>query len=93
VDLLELRADFLDEDESLHIRKFPELARMPCILTIRRRVDGGKFVAGEGSRTMLFARAMAFADDQKPERNFQYVDFEEDFHIPSLQGASLAFGT
>ena len=66
VDLLELRADFLDEDESLHIRKFPELARMPCILTIRRRVDGGKYVAGEGSRTMLFARAMAFADDQNP---------------------------
>lgn len=93
VDLLELRADFLDEDESLHVRKFPELARMPCILTIRRRVDGGKYVAGESSRTMLFARAMAFADDQNPERNFQYVDFEEDFHVPSLQDAALAFGT
>ncbi len=93
VDLLELRADFLDEDESLHVRKFPELARMSCILTIRRRVDGGKYVAGESSRTMLFARAMAFADDQNPERNFQYVDFEEDFHVPSLQDAALAFGT
>ena len=93
VDLLELRADFLDEDESLHVRKFPELAKMPCILTIRRRVDGGKYVAGESSRTMLFARAMAFADDQNPERNFQYVDFEEDFHVPSLQDAALAFGT
>lgn len=93
VDLLELRADFLDEDESLHVRKFPELARMPCILTIRRRVDGGKYGAGESSRTMLFARAMAFADDQNPERNFQYVDFEEDFHVPSLQDAALAFGT
>lgn len=93
VDLLELRADYLDADESLHIRKFPELARMPCILTIRRRVDGGNYYAGESSRTMLFARAMAFADDQNPDRNFQYVDFEEDFHVPSLQDAALAFGT
>ncbi len=93
IDIAELRADYLDDDESLHVRRFPELAKIPCILTIRRRVDGGKFVAGESSRTMLFARAMAFADDQNPEKNFQYVDFEEDFHVPSLQDAALAFGT
>lgn len=93
IDLCELRADFLNEDESLHVRRFPLLAKIPCILTIRRNVDGGQYGAGESSRTMLFARAMAFADDQNPERNFQYVDFEEDFHVPSLQDAALAFGT
>ena len=41
---------------------------------------------------MLFARAMAFAD-QNEKNNFTYVDFEDDFHIPSLQDACMAFGT
>lgn len=93
VDLVELRADFLDDNESLHIRKFPSLAKIPCILTIRRLADGGKYVAGESSRAMLFARAMAFADDQHQENNFQYVDFESDFFVSSLQDAAMAFGT
>lgn len=92
IDLVELRADYLDEDECLHIRKFPHLANIPCILTIRRRVDGGAYLGGEAARTMLFARAMAFAD-QDEKNNFAYVDFEDDFHIPSLQDAAMAFGT
>lgn len=92
IDLVELRADYLDENECLSIRSFPILAKIPCILTIRRRIDGGMFVGGESSRTMLFARALAFAE-QDPEKNFTYVDFEEDFHIPCLQDAALAFGT
>lgn len=92
IDLVELRADYLEEDECLHIRKFPRLANIPCILTIRRRVDGGLYVGGESARTMLFARAMAFAD-QNENNNFTYVDFEDDFHIPSLQDAAMAFGT
>lgn len=92
IDVAELRADYLDEDECLHIRKFPRLAKIPCILTIRRRIDGGEYLGGEAARTMLFARAMAFAD-QDETNNFAYVDFEDDFHIPSLQDAALAFGT
>ena len=92
IDLVELRADYLSEDECLHIRQFPRLANIPCILTIRRRIDGGQYVGGEAARTMLFARAMAFAT-QDNRNNFNYVDFEEDFHIPSLQDAALAFGT
>ncbi|MGN0732303.1 MAG: type I 3-dehydroquinate dehydratase [Treponema sp.] len=92
IDLVELRADYLSEDECLHIRQFPRLANIPCILTIRRRIDGGQYVGGEAARTMLFARAMAFAA-QDNRNNFNYVDFEEDFHIPSLQDAALAFGT
>ncbi len=92
IDLVELRADYLDEDECLQIRKFPGLAKIPCILTIRRRIDGGAYVGGEASRTQLFARAMAFADTD-PEKNFHYVDFEEDFYVPSLQDAALAYGS
>ena len=62
IDIAELRGDFLDGDERLLIREFPRMAGLPCILTIRRRVDGGKFIEGEAARTILFARAMSFAD-------------------------------
>ncbi|MDR1786597.1 MAG: type I 3-dehydroquinate dehydratase [Spirochaetaceae bacterium] len=92
IDMAELRADFLQKDERLHIRRFPELAGIPCILTIRRKIDGGKFLDGEANRSMLFARALAFADPN-PAKNFAFVDFEEDFFVPSLQDAALAFGT
>lgn len=92
IDLVELRADFLESDERLRVREFPRLAGLPCILTLRRRVDGGEFIEGEAARTILFARALSFADEDK-SKNFEYVDFEEDFRIPSLQDAALAFGT
>lgn len=92
IDMVELRVDFLEREERLHIRKFPKMAGIPCILTIRRRLDGGQFVEGEASRTMLFARGLAFAE-QDIRKNFAYVDFEEDFYVPSLQDAALAFGT
>lgn len=92
IDMVELRVDYLDRDERMHIRKFPQMAGIPCILTIRRRIDGGLYVEGEASRTMLFARGLAFAD-QDVRKNFAYVDLEEDFYVPSLQDAALAFGT
>ncbi len=92
IDAVELRVDYLTDDERLHIRKFPSLTGLPCILTIRRKIDGGEFIEGEAARTILFARALAFAD-QDTRKNFAYVDLEEDFHVPSLQDAALAFGT
>ncbi|MCK9169372.1 MAG: type I 3-dehydroquinate dehydratase [Treponema sp.] len=91
IDLAELRVDFLEEEEQLYVRRFPSMVNIPCVLTIRRKIDGGLFFSGEISRTMLFGRALAFAD-QNPTKNFAYVDFEEDYHIPSLQDAALAFG-
>lgn len=91
IDLVELRVDFLNEEEQLYARRFPSLIHIPCILSIRRDVDGGKFSGSEFSRTCLFGRALAFAD-QNRSKNFTYVDFEEDFHIPSIQDAAMAFG-
>lgn len=90
-DVVELRADHLDENEQLLIRKFPALVKKPCILTIRRDSDGGNWTGNDFSRTNLFGRALAFADPDK-KRNFAYVDFEEDYHIPSIQDAAQAFG-
>ncbi len=92
IDVVELRVDWLEEDERLKIRDFPSMVGIPTLLTIRRIVDGGRYEEGESSRTMLFARALAFADSD-PMNNFAYVDFEEDFNVPSLQDAALAFGT
>ena len=63
----------------------------PCILTIRRDVDGGLFTGSEFARTNLFGRALAFANPDKA-KNFSFVDFEEDYHIPSIQDAAMAFG-
>ncbi len=91
VDVAELRADFLEDDEKHLIKKFPEMARMPCILTIRRKIDGGMFMEGEANRSVLFARALSFVDEDK-SKNFAYVDFEDDFHVSSLQDAALAYG-
>ncbi len=92
IDLVELRVDFLEEDERLRIREFPAMVDAPVILTIRRKIDGGQYVEGESNRTMLFARGLAFAEED-PKKNFAYVDFEEDYHVPSLEDAAQAFGT
>lgn len=92
IDIVELRVDFLETDERLQIREFPAMVDFPVILTIRRLIDGGQYMEGESSRTMLFARALAFADED-PKKNFAYVDFEEDYHVPSLEDAAQAFGT
>lgn len=92
IDAVELRADFLDEDERLHIRNFPTMIEVPAILTIRRFIDGGTYREGEASRATLFAKGLAFAEEDA-RRNFAYVDFEEDFHVTGLQDGAMAFGT
>lgn len=92
IDAVELRADFLDEDERLLIRRFPTLIDVPAILTVRRIVDGGTFREGEAVRARMFATGLAFAEEDSM-RNFAYVDFEEDFHVTGLQDGALAFGT
>jgi 3-dehydroquinate dehydratase/shikimate dehydrogenase len=91
-DLAELRVDCLDADERLYIRRFPELAGIPVILTVRRDVDGGYFTGGEGARLKLLANGLAYANADS-RFNFAYVDIEEDFKIPSLEEAARTFGT
>lgn len=91
IDLVELRVDYLNEEEQVNAKKFPRMTNKPCILTIRRDSDGGKFDGGEFSRTTLFGRILSFAKSDR-SRNFAYVDFEDDFHVPSIQDAAMAFG-
>jgi len=92
IDVAELRVDCLVPDERLQFRGFPEQADIPCILTIRRKSDGGQFVEGEGSRTAMLARGLAFADTDR-RKNFAYIDLEEDLQVPSIEEAARAFGT
>jgi 3-dehydroquinate dehydratase/shikimate dehydrogenase len=92
IDIAELRVDCLDPDERFLIRDFPVRAGLPVILTIRRRIDGGYFDNGEGSRVSLFSRGLAFAEVDR-RRNFAYVDLEEDLDVPSLEEAARTFGT
>ena len=91
-DIAELRVDCLEPDERFFIRRFPEQAQMPVVLTIRRSKDGGKFVGGEGSRINIMARGLAFAEADR-RRNFAYLDIEEDLNVPSLEEAARTFDT
>lgn len=89
-DLVELRVDLLFSNETFYVRKFPELAGVPSILTCRRISDGGKFNDGEGARFTILAKALTFLDNN-PRKNFAYVDFEQDFASLSLEEAARAF--
>jgi 3-dehydroquinate dehydratase/shikimate dehydrogenase len=92
VDIAELRADYLDPSEKFLIRSFPERAGLPCILTVRRRVDGGCYSEGEGVRLVEIAEGLAYARADR-RANFAYVDLESDFHIPAVEEACRIFGT
>jgi len=92
VDIAELRVDCLNPDERFHIRRFPELAGMPVILTIRREIDGGYFTGGEGARIRLLASGLAYANADY-RKNYAYVDIEDDINVPSLEEAARTFGT
>jgi 3-dehydroquinate dehydratase/shikimate dehydrogenase len=70
IDLVELRADFLRQDEIPHITRFPAKAGLPVILTLRRKSDGGKFAGNEGERVGIMKNAL--------DGGFSYIDCEED---------------
>jgi len=92
IDLAELRVDCLNHEEYTHIRGFPQLAGIPVILTVRRKIDGGCFEGGESYRLVILSKGLAFAEPDE-RRNFAYVDIEEDLDVPGLEEAARAFGT
>ncbi|HUX42981.1 MAG TPA: type I 3-dehydroquinate dehydratase [Rectinemataceae bacterium] len=92
IDLVELRADFLEMGEMLNLRAFPQRAGLPCILTVRRRVDGGDFDEGEGVRLVMMAKGLTHARSDT-SANFTYVDLESDFRVSAIEEACRIFGT
>ena len=70
IDLIELRADFLDPGEMDRIDGFPAMAPLPVILTHRTRDDGGRFEGTTVEHHAVLARAAG--------AGFAFVDLEHD---------------
>jgi len=85
VDVVELRADFLQSSELENIESFPRLAAVPAILAIRRRSDGGLWAGREAARRRLIHRALS--------GSYSYVDLEEDLIDRQLMRRAAQTGT
>jgi 3-dehydroquinate dehydratase/shikimate dehydrogenase len=79
VDMVELRADFLDPEELALLPSFPRRAGVPVILSIRRKQDGGRWNREEAERRGLLKRALS--------GGYAYVDLEEDLDDAALAEA------
>ena len=84
-DMVELRVDLLKKGERAKVAKFPAMLakeatwRVPCLLTFRRKCDGGAFEGDEAERVKFFEKVLAAKNAKVAEGSFDYVDFEEGF--------------
>jgi 3-dehydroquinate dehydratase/shikimate dehydrogenase len=85
VDLVELRADFLEPAELAHLARFPALVDVPAILTMRRTGEGGRWRGAEADRRRLLRNALGGA--------YAFVDLEMDLRDSGLEGAARARGS
>lgn len=85
VDLVEVRADFLDAEEISHLAAFPERAGLPAILAFRRESDGGVRTIEEAERIALLDRALA--------GEWAYVDLEHDLEDGKLEQRAVETGS
>jgi len=76
VDMVELRADFLESSELSSLKRFPRTTGVPVILAIRRQRDGGHWGLGERERRQLLRRSLS--------GGYDYVDLERDLEDPDL---------
>ena len=67
VDLIELRADFLDTSELPSLPRFPGMVNMPVILTIRKPEDGGKDIFVHRNNVEGLGPNQALEDDESVE--------------------------
>ena len=84
-DMVELRVDLLKKGERAKVAKFPAMLakeatwRVPCLLTFRRKRDGGAFEGDEAERVKFFEKVLAAKNAKVADGWFDYVDFEEGF--------------
>ena len=94
IDMAELRVDFLSEIVPSQIAAFRDKAALPCILTVRRKIDGGQWQNSEDERAALFERI--FGEILKVQvaggNGFDFVDFEDDFRDENLRRAAANVG-
>lgn len=79
----ELRIDHLSAEEKLYAYRFPALAGVPVIATIRRKTDGGAWEGTEEDRVRLFRKALTETaapriGSARPRDSFAIADFEDD---------------
>lgn len=91
-DMVELRADLLDESERVRAAEFPSMVPVPAILTFRRKRDGGAYDGDEEARAEFFAQALK-ATCANAHGRFAYVDFEDDFRRDGLAELARSAGT
>ena len=87
IDMVELRADLLDESELENAKEFPSRSSFPAILTIRRTVDGGRYEKSEKDRRELFLSLL--------DGGFSYVDIipvTTTFTLPDQASIQALFG-
>jgi 3-dehydroquinate dehydratase/shikimate dehydrogenase len=84
VDMAELRADFLQPAELSHVDRFPAMAGVPVILTLRRGSDRGHFPGSESDRLSLLARGA--------KAGFAFVDLEHDADGEHVETAARGAG-
>ncbi len=85
IDLVEIRADYLDRKEFDAITKLPEMAGVPLLFTIRRECDGGKWTGPENERRDYLLHAAA--------AGYRYLDLESDVEYSNLEAVCAERGT
>ncbi len=92
VDMVELRADLLDEASRARVASFPRLLRqetqrpIPVLLTDRLAADGGSSTLSRAARIAFFEKALLTGA-------FDFVDFEDDFRVEKLSRLAAQKGT
>jgi 3-dehydroquinate dehydratase/shikimate dehydrogenase len=76
IDCAELRADYLAPEELAHCNKFPKMAGLPTIFTLRKPRDGGRYDGTERERISLVKQALG--------GGYAFADLEEDLDAPGL---------
>jgi chorismate synthase len=84
IDMVELRADLLDESELESVHQFPSMIDVPAILTCRRVADGGSWSKDEKSRRDFILKVLSAAK----AKNFAYVDLESDIQDAEILTAA-----
>lgn len=84
LDVVEVRADFLEAAELEGLKSFPRRAGVPAILTFRRSGDGGVQAITERERLAALERAL--------EGEWAFVDFEHDLEAPHLEAKAAQQG-
>lgn len=97
-DMVELRVDLLKKSERAKVAAFPAMLakeatwHVPCLLTFRRKCDGGAFEGEEAERVKFFEKVLAAKNAKAAKCRFDYVDFEEGFGGEKLVALAHAVG-